>query len=86
MKNSILLEFVLAEIRKSPLTQRQIAESCSVPYSTLTKIIQRTIEDPGVTHVEALAKFFGWQFEPTESELIHLPGVPTISSHQSEAA
>ena len=68
MKTSILLEFVLAEIRKSQLTQRQIAEACCIPYSTLTKIIQRTIEDPGVAHVERLAKFFGWQFELDEPQ------------------
>jgi transcriptional regulator with XRE-family HTH domain len=60
MNTITLLEFVLLSIRTSDLTQREIAAASGVPYGTVTKIAQGNIKNPGVKHVESLARFFGW--------------------------
>lgn len=60
MNTITLLEFVLLSIRTSNLTQREIAAASGVPYGTVTKIAQENIKNPGVKHVESLARFFGW--------------------------
>ena len=53
-----LLEFVRARLESSKGKWPAIAEATGVPYDTITKIAQGTIEDPGVSKVQKLANYF----------------------------
>jgi transcriptional regulator with XRE-family HTH domain len=53
-----MLDYVLRQLRETPLRQFDIARESGVPYSTLTKIIQGVIKNPGITHIQCLHDFF----------------------------
>lgn len=48
----------MANLRAKPATQRQIAAGSGVPFSTVTKIAQGVVKDPGVHTVQRLADYF----------------------------
>lgn len=50
--------FVLQQLDVTTLTYQAIAEGSGVPKRTVEKIARREIEDPGVSHVEKLFRFF----------------------------
>jgi predicted transcriptional regulator len=37
---------------------KQVAAGSGVPYSTIYKIGKRIVKDPGVSHIEKLARYF----------------------------
>lgn len=57
-----LFDFVLKHLQSSGLTYQQIADGSGLSRRTIEKIARREIQDPGVSHVEALAKFFRSEF------------------------
>jgi transcriptional regulator with XRE-family HTH domain len=56
-----LYEFVIAHLRAKAIPQRTVAAGSGVPYSTVTKIAQGSVKDPGVHTVQRLADFFAKQ-------------------------
>jgi hypothetical protein len=55
-----LHEYVLARLQEVTTEDGYdaLAKGSGVPKSTLKKIKWRQIKDPGVSHIEALARFF----------------------------
>lgn len=53
-----IFEYVLAGLERTKGRWPAVAEASGVPYKTLTKIAQREIIDPGVSHVQKLADYF----------------------------
>jgi transcriptional regulator with XRE-family HTH domain len=53
-----LYEFVMAQLQASKGSWPVVAESSGVSVRTISKIARREIEDPGISHVEKLAKYF----------------------------
>jgi uncharacterized protein YerC len=58
MKSMVMLEYVVAKLASSRHTYQQIADGSGVPRSTVEKIARRETRNPGVLHVERLARFF----------------------------
>ena len=56
-----LYEFVMAHLRAKAIPQRTVAAGSGVPYSTVTKIAQGSVKDPGVHTVQRLADYFAKQ-------------------------
>jgi transcriptional regulator with XRE-family HTH domain len=73
-----LYEFVMARLLARPATQRQIAQGSGVPFSTVTKIAQGAVKDPGVHTVQRLADYF--------HSLDQADPKPAVSSHHQQAA
>jgi transcriptional regulator with XRE-family HTH domain len=57
--NQTLYEQVMTDLRSKRMPQRQIALGSGVPFSTVCKIAQGAIKDPGVHTIQRLADFFG---------------------------
>jgi len=53
-----MLEFVLDQLESSRGSWPLVAKKSGVSYSTLLKIAQRDIEDPGVSLVQRLHDYF----------------------------
>lgn len=53
-----LYQFVLDQLHSGRWTYRQVADGSDVSRRTVEKIARREIADPGVSHVEKLARFF----------------------------
>lgn len=53
-----LHEFVIAQLQESKGEWPVIAEAADVSIRTIQKIASRDIKDPGVSHIEKLAKYF----------------------------
>lgn len=51
-------QFVLDSLEKAKGTWPAIAEATGVSKRTIEKIASGAIEDPGVSHIEALARYF----------------------------
>ena len=75
-----IYDFVMEHLRSRTLPQRQVARESGVPFSTLSKIAQGVVKDPGVHTVQRLADFFARQQEgsPKASE------VPVVSGHSDQ--
>lgn len=58
MTKKSLLETVIENLNKNAGSWPLIAEESGVSYHTLTKIASGAIKDPGVSKVEALARYF----------------------------
>lgn len=59
MKNTEpLFDFVLRQLDANKGRFRETAKNTGVPYSTLVKIAQRKIPNPGVNSIQALADYF----------------------------
>lgn len=57
--NEPMLDYVLANLRKLERRElRPVAEATAVPFRTLEKIANSTIEDPGVASVQRLHDYF----------------------------
>lgn len=56
--NTPILESVLNSLNEAKGGWREVSTATGVPYSTLCKIAQREIENPGVAHVQALYDHF----------------------------
>jgi len=54
----------MAHLRAKTIPQRTIARDSGVPFSTLTKIAQGSVKDPGVHTVQRLADYFAGQAQP----------------------
>lgn len=64
-----IYEFVMANLRAKAIPQRTVAAGSGVPYSTVTKIAQGSVKDPGVHTVQRLADFFAKQAQrPQQSQ------------------
>lgn len=57
MKQS-LHDYVIAQLQLSKGRWPDVAEGSEVSLRTLEKIARREIADPGVSHIEKLAKYF----------------------------
>jgi transcriptional regulator with XRE-family HTH domain len=57
--NQTLYEQVMTDLRSKRIPQRQIASGSGVPFSTVCKIAQGAVKDPGVHTIQRLADFFG---------------------------
>lgn len=53
-----LHQFVLDKLEDSKGTWPTVAEESGVPLRTLEKIARQEIENPGIQHVERLARYF----------------------------
>jgi transcriptional regulator with XRE-family HTH domain len=53
-----LHEFVLEQLHQRKGTWPSIAEATGVSKRTIEKIASEEIADPGVSHIEKLAKYF----------------------------
>jgi len=53
-----LHDYVVKQLEASELSYQEIADGAEMSKRTVEKIARREIEDPGVSHVEKLAKFF----------------------------
>lgn len=53
-----LLEYVIGEIEKRKGQWPAVAEASGVDYKTMVKIVRREVANPGVLHIEKLAKHF----------------------------
>jgi transcriptional regulator with XRE-family HTH domain len=53
-----IYQYVLDELEARKVTLPTIAEESGVNLATLKKILYRTVENPGVIHIEKLAKYF----------------------------
>lgn len=53
-----LYEYVMAQLEASKGRWGEVAEGSGVSKRTLEKIARQEIQDPGVSHVEALARYF----------------------------
>ena len=51
----------MANLRAKAIPQRAVAAGSGVPYSTVTKIAQGSVKEPGVHTVQRLADFFAQQ-------------------------
>jgi len=58
MKTEPMLTYVLRRLRESKRFHKIIAAKTGVPYSTLAKISQGVVANPGVRHVQSLFDFF----------------------------
>jgi hypothetical protein len=56
--NEPIFDYVLLRLERSKGRWPAVAEASGVPYKTLTKIAQREIQDPGVSHIQKLADYF----------------------------
>lgn len=59
--STTIYEFVMAHLRAKAIPQKQIARDSGVPFSTLSKIAQGAVKDPGVHTVQRLADYFAKQ-------------------------
>ena len=57
MSDSIY-DFVMGRLEADKAGWKAAASGAGVPYSTVYKIGQRIVKDPGVSHIEKLAKYF----------------------------
>ena len=53
-----LYEYVLEQLEASKGHWTEVADGAGVSKRTVEKIARREIKDPGVSHIEALAKYF----------------------------
>lgn len=53
-----IYQFVMDQLQEHKGRWPQVSEGSGVPKRTLEKIARREIVDPGVSHIEALAKYF----------------------------
>lgn len=58
MTDDSIHEFVIARLQASKGKWPSIAEASTVPYATLRKIATREVPNPGVVHIEKLARYF----------------------------
>lgn len=58
-----LHERVLRKLEESKGRWAEVAKGSGVSKRTIEKIARREIHDPGVSHIEALARFFAEQRE-----------------------
>lgn len=63
MKGS-LHQFVLDRLEASKGKWPSVAEESGVPLRTLEKIARKEIENPGILHVERLARYFNAEKSP----------------------
>lgn len=53
-----IYDFVMGRLEADTSNWKRVAEAAGVPYSTVYKIGKKIVKDPGVSHVEKLAKFY----------------------------
>jgi transcriptional regulator with XRE-family HTH domain len=53
-----IYEFVLSQLKQHKGRWSDVADGSGVSKRTIEKIASREIADPGVSHIEKLAKFF----------------------------
>lgn len=53
-----MYEYVLDQLSRAKGRWPAVAEGSGVSRRTIEKIARREIEDPGVSHIEKLARFF----------------------------
>lgn len=63
-----LYETVMACLASRAITQKQIAAESGVPFSTVTKIAQGTVNDPSVHTVQKLFDYFVSKGLATQSQ------------------
>jgi hypothetical protein len=51
-------EFVLEQLQRTKGHWPKVAEGSGVPARTLEKIARREIPNPGISHIERLARYF----------------------------
>lgn len=56
--NESLHEYVLSQLQQAKGKWPRIAEETGVSNRTIQKIASREIKDPGVSHIEKLARYF----------------------------
>lgn len=62
-----IYDFVMQRLRDRAIPQRQVARESGVPFSTVSKIAQGAVKDPGVHTVQRLADYFSRQSGGSES-------------------
>ena len=60
-----MLTAVLASLNEAKGSWREISDASGVPYSTLCKIAQGSIENPGVAHIQSLFDYFRAEKAPS---------------------
>lgn len=50
--------YVMSQFERTALSYQEISDGSGVNKRTIEKIARREIEDPGVSHIEKLERFF----------------------------
>lgn len=58
MSDAPLLDYVVERLEAARGSWPEVVKSSGVPMSTLDRIARRATRNPGVRHVEALARYF----------------------------
>lgn len=53
-----MYEYVMRNLERSKGRWSEVADGAGVSKRTVEKIARREIEDPGVSHIEKLARYF----------------------------
>jgi hypothetical protein len=53
-----IYDYVIGRLEAQQSNWKLVAAGSGVPYSTVYKIGKRIVKDPGVSHIEKLAKYF----------------------------
>jgi len=53
-----LYDLVMRELEAARGSWPTVAQGSGVPFSTVVKIARREIKDPGISHIEKLARYF----------------------------
>jgi predicted transcriptional regulator len=56
--NHSIYDYVMRRLEADKSNWKAVAAGSGVPYSTLYKIGERIVKDPGVSHIEKLAKWY----------------------------
>ena len=57
-KHEPMLSYVLGQLDSHKGQLKEIAKETEITYSTLSKMVQRIVKNPGVNGVQALHDFF----------------------------
>jgi transcriptional regulator with XRE-family HTH domain len=68
MNESNLYDYVMRCLTTLRYTRKEVAEGSGVPFSTVCKVAQRSVREPSVHTVQAMADFFRRELDKQASE------------------
>lgn len=68
MNDSNLYDYVMRCLTTLRYTRRQVAEGSGVPFSTVCKVAQRSVKEPSVHTIQAMADFFSREMAKQDAE------------------
>ena len=85
MNDSNLYDFVMRCLTTLRYTRKQVAAGSGVPFSTVCKVAQRSVTEPSVHTIQAMADFFRRELARQEQPAMepHPGGRPLIGPAQA---